>query len=159
MAFGVGKSGTCTPQNYIFVVFKANSEGEKVVFTAFFLQNGCSGRGYLNNICIASYGIGAKFFTTNLMSADLPQNTPKTRKPIAERTSHRWHGWTPPGGAAVSAAPNNCYSSHGMHGTHRTFWQRKDSHGWHGWTQIRRVWHPCHTHADKFCILLENSAL
>ena len=60
----------------------------------FFLQNGCSGRGYLNNICIASYGIGAKFFTTNLMSADLPQNTSKTRKPIAERTSHKWHGYT-----------------------------------------------------------------
>ena len=25
--------------------------------------------------------------------------------------------------------------------------QRKDSHGWHGCSQIRRVWHPCHTHA------------
>ena len=60
----------------------------------FFLQNGCSGRGYLNNICIASYGVGAKFFTTNLMSVDLLQNTPKTRKPIAERTSHKWHGYT-----------------------------------------------------------------
>ena len=60
----------------------------------FFLQNGCSGRGCLNNICIASYGVGAKFLTTNLMSVDLPQNTPKTRKPIAERTSHKWHGYT-----------------------------------------------------------------
>ena len=60
----------------------------------FFLQNGCSGRGCLNNICIASYGVGAKFFTTNLMSVDLLQNTPKTRKPIAERTSHKWHGYT-----------------------------------------------------------------
>ena len=60
----------------------------------FFLQNGCSGRGCLNNICIASYGVGAKFFTTNLMGVDLPQNTPKTRKPIAERTSHKWHGYT-----------------------------------------------------------------
>ena len=59
-----------------------------------FLQNGCSGRGCLNNICIASYGVGAKFFTTNLMSVDLLQNTPKTRKPIAERTSHKWHGYT-----------------------------------------------------------------
>lgn len=81
-------------QNYIFVVFKANSEGEKVLSTMLFLQNGCSGRGCLNNICIASYGVGAKFFTTNLMSVDLLQNTPKTRKPIAERTSHKWHGWT-----------------------------------------------------------------
>ena len=95
VAFGVGKSGTCTPKNYIFVVFKANSEGKKVASTAvFFLQNGCSGRGCLNNICIASYGVGAKFFATNLMGVDLPQNTPKTRKPIAERTSHRWHGYT-----------------------------------------------------------------
>ena len=35
-----------------------------------------------------------KVFTTNLMSVDLLQNTPKTRKPIAERTSHGWHGLT-----------------------------------------------------------------
>ena len=28
------------------------------------------------------------------MSVDLLQNTPKTRKPIAERTSHGWHGYT-----------------------------------------------------------------
>ena len=26
--------------------------------------------------------------------------------------------------------------------------QRKDSHRWH---RCRRVWHPCHTHAAKFC--------
>lgn len=38
VAFWVGKSGTCTPKNYIFVVFKANSEGEKVVSTAFFFS-------------------------------------------------------------------------------------------------------------------------
>ncbi len=85
------KSGTCTPKNYIFVVFKANSEGE---MPCFFLQNRAFGRGCLNNICIASYGVGAKFFTTNLMSVNLLQNTPKTRKPIAERTSHKWHGYT-----------------------------------------------------------------
>ena len=94
VALWVGKSGTCTPKNYIFVVFKANSEGK---MPCSFLQNGCSGRGCLNNICIASYGVGAKFFTTNLMSVDLPQNTPKTRKPIAERTSHKWHGYTTSG--------------------------------------------------------------
>ena len=91
VAFGVGKSGTCTPKNYIFVVFKANSEGE---MPCSFLQNGGFGRESLNNICIASYGDGAKIFTTNLMSVDIPQNTPKTRKPIAERTSHKWHGYT-----------------------------------------------------------------
>ena len=36
VAFWVGKSGTCTPKNYIFVVFKANSEGEKVLSTMLF---------------------------------------------------------------------------------------------------------------------------
>ena len=30
---------------------------------------------------------------------------------------------------------------------HRSFWHKIFSHGFHGCTQIRRVWHPCHTHA------------
>ena len=30
---------------------------------------------------------------------------------------------------------------------HRSFWRRRASHRFHGCTQIRRVWHPCHTHA------------
>ena len=82
-------------QKLYFCGFQGEQRGRKgAVYYAFFLQNGCSGRGYLNNICITSYGVGAKFFTTNLMSVDLPQNTPKTRKPIAERTSHGWHGYT-----------------------------------------------------------------
>ena len=99
-----------------FCGFQGEQRGQKGgIYRGFSLQNGCSGRGCLNNICIVSYGVGAKFFTTNLISVDLPQNTPKTRKPIAERTSHKCHG------------------------THRTFLQRKDSHGWHGWTQILRV--------------------
>ena len=29
---------------------------------------------------------------------------------------------------------------------------RKDSHRWH---RCRRVWHPCHTHAAKFCVFCE----
>ena len=33
------------------------------------------------------------------------------------------------------------------HGIHRSFWRRRASHGFHGCPQIRRVWHPCHTHA------------
>ena len=99
-----------------FCDFQGEQRGRKGgIYRGSSLQNGCSGRGCLNNICIASYGVGAKFFTTNLMSVDLPQNTPKTRKPIAERTSHGWHG------------------------THRTFLQRKDSHGWHGLTQMVMV--------------------
>ena len=33
------------------------------------------------------------------------------------------------------------------HRIHRIFWRKIFSHGLHGYTQIRRVWHPCHTHA------------
>ena len=150
VALRVDENGTCTRREWHFGWAKVALAHPKTTFLwfsrrtarakmrcllCFFLQNGCSGRGCLNNICIASYGVGAKFFTTNLMSVKLPQNTPKTRKPIAERTSH------------------------GCHGTHRTFLQRKDSHGWHGSTQIVRcavlpqnsqnlaawVWQGCHT--------------
>ena len=82
-------------QKLYFCDFQGEQRGRKGgIYRGSSLQNGCSGRGCLNNICIASYGVGAKFFTTNLMSVDIPQNTPKTRKPIAERTSHRWYGYT-----------------------------------------------------------------
>ena len=37
--------------------------------------------------------------------------------------------------------------SHRIRGTHRTFWLRWVSHRLHRFSQIRRVWHPCHTHA------------
>ena len=68
----------------------------------FFLQNGCSGRGCLNNICIASYGVGAKFFTTNLMSVDIPQmarrrhgsrllREPSTNGTDGHRCRRVWH--------------------------------------------------------------------
>ena len=39
-----------------------------------------------------------------------------------------------------------------FHRTHGNFWHRRASHRWHGCSQIRRVWHPCHTHAAKFCV-------
>ena len=119
VALRVDENGTCTRREWHFGWAKVALAHPKTIFLwfsrrtarakmrcllCFFLQNGCSGRGYLKNICITSYGVGAKFFTTNLMSVDLPQNTPKTRKPIAERTSHGWHGYTTRG-AAVSAAP------------------------------------------------------
>lgn len=109
VALRVDENGTCTRREWHFGWAKVALAHRKTTFLwfsrrtarakmrcllCFFLQNGCSGRGCLNNICIASYGVGAKFFTTNLMSVDIPQNTPKTRKPIAERTSHKWHGWT-----------------------------------------------------------------
>ena len=38
-------------------------------------------------------------------------------------------------------------ASHRIHRIHRIFWRKIFSHGFHGCTQIRRVWHPCHTHA------------
>ena len=109
VALRVDKNGTCTRRKWhlgwakvalahrktAFLWFsRRTARAKRCCLLCFFLQNGCSGRGCLNNICIASYGVGAKFFTTNLMSVDLPQNTPKTRKPIAERTSHKWHGYT-----------------------------------------------------------------
>ena len=109
VALRVDENGTCTRRKWHLGWAKVALAHRKTTFLWFsrrtarakmrcllcsFLQNGCSGRGYLNNICIASYGVGAKFFTTNLMSVDLLQNTPKTRKPIAERTSHKWHGYT-----------------------------------------------------------------
>ena len=34
-------------------------------------------------------------------------------------------------------------------------WRRTFSHRLHRLTQIRRVWHPCHTHAAKFCVFCE----
>ena len=38
-------------------------------------------------------------------------------------------------------------SSHRIHRIHRSFWRRRASHRFHRCSQIRRVWHPCHTHA------------
>ena len=43
-----------------------------------------------------------------------------------------------PGGAAVSAAPT-LQSSHGIHGTHRNFWQRRASHRFHRCSQMVRL--------------------
>ena len=65
--------------------------------------------------------------------------------------------WIPPGGAAVSAAPTEQAVKKLPRNTPNTqnFLQRKDSHRWHGCAQIRRVWHPCHTHAAKFCVFCE----
>ena len=36
VALRVDENGTCTPKNYIFVVFKANSEGENALSTMLF---------------------------------------------------------------------------------------------------------------------------
>ena len=94
VAFWVGKSGTCTLKNYIFVVFKANSEGENALSTMLFSLEWVFRSRVLEQYLHCKLRVGAKFFTMNLMSVDLPQNTPKTQKPIAERTSHKWHGYT-----------------------------------------------------------------
>ena len=37
------------------------------------------------------------------------------------------------------------------HGTHRTSGREKPPTDEHRCSQIRRVWHPCHTYAAKFC--------
>ena len=92
--FGWAKVALAHPKTTFLWFSRRTARAKMRCLLCFFLQNGCSGRGCLNNICIASYGVGAKFFTTNLMGVDLLQNTPKTRKPIAERTSHGWHGYT-----------------------------------------------------------------
>ena len=92
MYFLKEKVALAHPKTTFLWFSRRTARAKRCCLLCFFLQNGCSGRGCLNNICIASYGVGAKFFTTNLMSVDLPQKTPKTRKPIAERTSHRWLG-------------------------------------------------------------------
>ncbi len=47
--------------------------------------------------------------------------------------------------------------SHRTRRTHRTFWQIRASHRLHRLTQIRRVWHPCHTHAAAQTIFPQNS--
>ena len=131
VALRVDENGTCTRRKWHFGWAKVALAHQKLHFCGFqgeqrgrkgdiyrgsSLQNGCSGRGCLNNICIASYGVGVKFFTTNLMSVDLPQNTPKTRKPIAERTSHRWLG--------CAVLPQNS----------------QNTQNWAAW-----VWQGCHT--------------
>ena len=71
MAFGVGKSGTCTPQNYIFVVFKANSEGENALSTMLFSPEWVFRSRVLEQYLHYKLRGWRKVFTTNLMGADL----------------------------------------------------------------------------------------
>ena len=53
------------------------------------------------------------------------------------------------GGAAVSAAPTKqtCTNITILPQIAKNFWRKIFSHRLHRLTQIRRVWHPCHTHA------------
>ena len=107
----------------------------------------------------------------------LPQNARNAQNLLAEKSLlqmsadvHRLGGYGIP---AIPTLPNSVYSvnsvgeqrtikicvhpchlwekrySHRTHGTHRTFWQRRASRRC---SQIRRVWHPCHTHAAQFCV-------
>ena len=94
VAFWVGKSGTCTPKNCIFVVFKANSEGEKVVSTMLFSPEWVFRSRVLEQYLHYKLRGWRKVFHNKFDERCPPQNTPKTRKPIAERTSHGWHGYT-----------------------------------------------------------------
>ena len=106
VALRVDENGTCTRREWHFGWAKVALAHPKTTFLWFsrrtarakircllcsFLQNGCSGRGCLNNICIASYGVGAKFFTTNLMSVDIPQKTRMNTDGWGALFSHRIH--------------------------------------------------------------------
>ena len=106
VALRVDGNGTCTRRKWhlgwakvalahrktIFLWFSRRTARAKMrCLLCFFLQNGCSGRGCLNNICIASYGVGAKFFTTNLMSVDLPQMARMNTDGWGALFSHRIH--------------------------------------------------------------------
>ena len=66
--------------------------------------------------------------------ASLPYpRRPLDNSPTDGTDAHRWFG---------------CVGfSHGIHGIHRSFWRKIFSHRFHRCSQIRRVWHPCHTHA------------
>ena len=66
--------------------------------------------------------------------ASLPYpRRPLDNSPTDGTDAHRWFG---------------CVGfSHGIHRIHRSFWRRIFSHGFRRCSQIRRVWHPCHTHA------------
>ena len=53
------------------------------------------------------------------------------------------------GGVAVSAAPTKqtCTNITILPQIAKNFWRKIFSHRLHRFSQIRRVWHPCHTHA------------
>ena len=53
------------------------------------------------------------------------------------------------GGAAVPAAPTKqtCTNITTLPQIAKNFWRKIFSHRLHRCAQIRRVWHPCHTHA------------
>ncbi len=53
------------------------------------------------------------------------------------------------GGVAVSAAPTKqtCTNITILPQIAKNFWRKIFSHRLHRYAQIRRVWHPCHTHA------------
>jgi hypothetical protein len=78
----------------------------------------------------------------------LPQNSPNSQKPLAEISSHRCHRY-----AQIFLAE---ISSHRCHRCSQIFLTEIFSHGLHRTRRIlvpslcnyRRVWHPCHTHAD-----------
>ena len=62
----------------------------------------------------------------------LPQNSQNPQKPLAEISSHRWH-------RCAQILLTEIFS-HGLHRTHRILAPSMCNY--------RRVWHPCHTHAD-----------
>ena len=73
---------------------------------------------------------------TNRANSILPQNAQMQVQGVQQSLLHQQSNRAP-----------TLQSSHGTRRTHRTFWQIRLSHRLHGYAQIRRVWHPCHTHA------------
>ena len=119
-----------------------------------------------NHLCLSVPSVGEKIFPQNAHTEPSGREEP----PTDGTDVHRLGGYGIP---AIPTLPNSVYSvnsvgeqrtpticvnlchpwekrySHRTHGTHRTFWQRRASRRC---SQIRRVWHPCHTHAAQFCV-------
>ena len=123
----------------------------------------CGRTAHPNHLCSSVPSVGEKIFPQNAHTEPSGREEPPT-------DVHRL-GWQ--GIPAIPTLPNSVNSvnsvgeqrtpticvnlchpwekrySHRTHGTHRTFWQRRASRRC---SQIRRVWHPCHTHAAQFCV-------
>ena len=130
-----------------FCGFQGEQRGQKGgIYRVFFLQNGCSGRGCLNNICIASYGVGAKFFTTNLMSVDIPQMARIHHQGVQQSLLHQ----------TTATPPTECTERTEPSCRERTPTDDTDEHRWLGYAVLPQnsqntqnlaawVWQGCHT--------------
>ena len=122
----------------------------------YFPPKDCPSEGQLSPLGFAA--CQSKKCTNRAVHAPTLQSSHGTRRTHRTfwqiKASHRLHRFSQKslGGAAVSAAPTK------QSGTNITILPRNTqnpqkrqvgrlSHRLHGYAQIRRVWHPCHTHA------------